>query len=95
MNIFILCKRKGLPLIRFYKSISILVLAIIALIYIAYFLKNHKEYSGNSFYGYSCKADCAGHRAGYNWAKQKGLTLVSECEGKSQSFIEGCIAWVD
>jgi len=40
-----------------------------------------------------CTDDCSGHDAGFEWAKEKGITDSSECGGKSQSFIEGCEAY--
>lgn len=48
-----------------------------------------------SFKGYECRKDCSGHRAGYEWAKKKGVTEPRQCTGKSQSFVEGCKAWAD
>lgn len=47
-----------------------------------------------TFHGYSCTDDCSGHKAGYNWAAKKGLTSEDECGGRSNSFIEGCRAYV-
>lgn len=47
-----------------------------------------------SFKGYECRQDCSGHVAGYNWATKKGIKILKECEGKSESFIEGCKSWV-
>lgn len=46
-----------------------------------------------SFYGYECTEDCSGHKAGYNWAEEKGITDPWDCSGKSNSFIEGCKAY--
>lgn len=45
------------------------------------------------FHGYYCTADCSGHRAGYEWAARRGITMPEQCNGYSRSFIEGCIAW--
>lgn len=42
------------------------------------------------FMGYPCTQDCSGHRAGYDWAEDKGITDPDECGGHSNSFIEGC-----
>lgn len=47
------------------------------------------------FRGYSCRSDCSGHRAGYDWARRRGVSRQSACSGNSQSFIEGCWAWVN
>ncbi|MCX6740326.1 MAG: hypothetical protein NTZ49_03805 [Candidatus Parcubacteria bacterium] len=49
----------------------------------------------NTFYGYECTDDCSGHEAGYDWAEEKGIDDVDDCSGKSQSFIEGCQAYVE
>lgn len=51
--------------------------------------------SGNSFHGYACKSDCSGHQAGYDWAYRRGTSSYAGCTGNSQSFIEGCRAYVD
>lgn len=48
-----------------------------------------------SFKGYPCTKDCSGHKAGYAWAQRKGITDASQCTGKSRSFIEGCMAYVE
>jgi len=50
--------------------------------------------SSKTFHGSSCTDDCSGHKAGYNWAAKKGLTSEDECGGRSNSFIEGCRAYV-
>jgi len=38
----------------------------------------------------TCTQDCSGHDAGFEWARDRGITDESECGGNSQSFIEGC-----
>lgn len=45
--------------------------------------------------GYECTQDCSGHDAGYDWAQKKGINSVSNCGGKSNSFIEGCKSYVE
>lgn len=40
-----------------------------------------------------CTEDCSGHNAGFEWARDQGVTDPSECSGDSQSFIEGCEAY--
>ena len=40
-----------------------------------------------------CTEDCSGHDAGFDWARDQGVTDPSECSGNSQSFIEGCEAY--
>ncbi|MES9948977.1 MAG: hypothetical protein ABW118_08465 [Candidatus Thiodiazotropha sp.] len=47
------------------------------------------------FHGYPCTQDCSGHKAGYAWAEKKYITKRENCGGKSNSFIEGCYAWVE
>lgn len=47
--------------------------------------------SGN----WRCTGDCSGHEAGYDWAKEKGITDPGDCGGKSRSFIEGCEAYAN
>ncbi len=49
----------------------------------------------SSLNGYSCTEDCSGHEVGYNWAEQNDITDESDCSGYSNSFIEGCYAYVE
>ena len=44
---------------------------------------------------WECTDDCSGHNAGYEWAKEKGITDPSDCDGNSESFIEGCEAYAN
>lgn len=48
-----------------------------------------------TFHGYLCTDDCSGHEAGYNWAMINDVDDEYDCTGYSQSFIEGCIAYVE
>lgn len=48
-----------------------------------------------TFKGYPCTEDCSGHEAGYEWAERKGIADESDCNGNSNSFNEGCQAWVE
>lgn len=48
----------------------------------------------NTFYGKRCLGDCSGHEAGYQWAEDNDIDDEDDCVGYSQSFIEGCIAYV-
>ena len=48
-----------------------------------------------TFGGYSCTQDCSGHEAGYAWAEDMGIEDASNCGGRSNSFIEGCHAYVE
>ena len=47
-----------------------------------------------TFGGYECTEDCSGHAAGYRWAEDKGITDEADCSGDSQSFIEGCLVYL-
>lgn len=47
------------------------------------------------FHGYVCSDDCSGHRAGYDWAERKGITLEDDCPDDSNSFFEGCLAYIE
>ncbi len=38
----------------------------------------------------TCTEDCGGHNAGFDWAKDHNITDEAECDGNSQSFVEGC-----
>jgi len=42
-----------------------------------------------------CTEDCGGHDAGFEWAKEQGVTDASECGGNSRSFEEGCEAYAE
>lgn len=42
-----------------------------------------------------CTDDCSGHEAGYEWAANEGIEDVADCGGNSNSFIEGCEAYVE
>jgi hypothetical protein len=54
------------------------------------------NYSGyQSFGGYECTEDCSGHEAGYEWAEDNGIYSFDDCGGNSDSFIEGCQAYVE
>lgn len=44
--------------------------------------------------GYTCTVDCSGHEAGRQWAEDNDIDDESLCDGNSQSFIEGCEAYV-
>ncbi len=42
-----------------------------------------------------CTDDCSGHDAGYQWAEDNAIGDADDCEGKSQSFIDGCVQYVE
>ena len=54
-----------------------------------------KEATARDFYGYYCTDDCSGHQAGWNWAERNGIEDEGDCGGRSQSFIQGCWAYVE
>lgn len=47
-----------------------------------------------AFKGFDCTDDCSGHEEGYLWADEHRIASTSTCDGKSRSFLEGCIAYV-
>lgn len=51
--------------------------------------------SENTFNGYECTEDCSGHEAGYQWAEDNGIYDEYDCNGNSNSFVEGCISYVE
>lgn len=48
-----------------------------------------------TFGGYDCTEDCSGHKAGYDWAQQNGISDESDCSSNSQSFNEGCQTYLE
>lgn len=48
-----------------------------------------------SFGSYECTDDCSGHEAGYEWAYNKDIEDMDDCGGNSDSFIEGCLQYVE
>lgn len=51
--------------------------------------------SPRNFGGYPCIDDCSGHEAGYDWAEENGIDDPDDCDGNSDSFIEGCQSYAD
>jgi hypothetical protein len=47
-----------------------------------------------TFHDDPCTVDCSGHQAGYDWAEQHDIDDLDNCGGNSESFIEGCKAYV-
>jgi len=47
-----------------------------------------------TFHTYECTQDCSGHQAGYEWAELHGIDDEDDCHGNSESFVEGCKAYV-
>lgn len=48
-----------------------------------------------SFGGNSCVDNCEGHKAGYEWAEQNGISHEGACSGNSSSFEEGCRTYLE
>ncbi|RUW51669.1 hypothetical protein EOA32_15440 [Mesorhizobium sp. M1A.F.Ca.ET.072.01.1.1] len=48
-----------------------------------------------TLHGYDCTDDCSGHEAGYDWAARNDISDERDCDGDSQSFNEGCQAYVE
>lgn len=44
---------------------------------------------------WECTEDCGGHEAGYEWAEENGIEDPYDCDGNSNSFIEGCEAYAN
>lgn len=51
--------------------------------------------TGLTYAGDPCTIDCSGHEAGYEWAEEQGISDPDDCGGKSDSFIEGCVAYAE
>jgi len=43
----------------------------------------------------ACTDDCSGHDAGYEWAQDNDITDPDDCDGNSDSFVEGCQAYAE
>ena len=67
---------------------TLAVLALFAFVYMA----NTRD---RTHAGLDCTVDCSGHEAGYRWAEQHSIDDEDYCpDGDSESFYEGCIAYV-
>ena len=51
--------------------------------------------AAKTFSSYECSQDCSGHQAGYDWAGLHVIDDEDDCHGNSESFIEGCKAYVE
>jgi len=45
------------------------------------------------FHGYRCGTDCLLHQKGYQWGSQHKIADPQDCQGTSEEFIEGCLAF--
>lgn len=43
----------------------------------------------------NCTDDCSGHEAGYRWAEDNDIMDRDDCDGRSNSFNEGCEQYVE
>jgi len=58
-------------------------------------LVNMARTQDRTYAGFNCTVDCSGHEAGYRWAEQNSIDDEDYCpDGDSESFHEGCIAYV-
>ena len=57
--------------------------------------RSQPGYVPRTFHGYGCLDDCSGHEAGYEWAEENDIADPDDCDGNSESFIEGCRAYAD
>lgn len=56
---------------------------------------NTSDGNADTFRGYDCTDDCSGHEAGYKWAEENDITDEYDCDGNSNSFNEGCQAYIE
>ena len=45
------------------------------------------------FHGYRCGTDCLLHQKGYQWGSQHQIADPKDCQGSSEEFLEGCLAF--
>jgi hypothetical protein len=45
------------------------------------------------FHGYRCGGDCLLHQKGYQWGEEHKVANPKDCQGTSEEFIEGCLAF--
>jgi hypothetical protein len=71
--------------------ITIVALPVFAMFALVYTARTHDR----TYAGFNCTVDCTGHEAGYRWAEQHSIDDEDYCpDGDSESFYEGCIAYV-
>jgi len=72
--------------------IMIVALPVFAMFALVYTARTHDR----TYAGFNCTVDCSGHEAGYRWAEQHSIDDEDYCpDGDSESFHEGCIAYVE
>jgi hypothetical protein len=68
--------------------VALPVFGMFALVYTA---RTHDR----TYAGFNCTVECSGHEAGHRWAEQHSIDDEDYCpDGDSESFYEGCIAYV-
>jgi hypothetical protein len=68
--------------------VALAAFAMFALVYMA-------RTQDRTYAGFNCTVDCSGHEAGYRWAEQNSIDDEDYCpDGDTESFHEGCIAYV-
>ena len=71
-------------------TITILALSAFCLAACSQKADTYREARG---YGACETTGCAGHEAGWRWARAHGINDPDRCGGRSRSFIEGCRAY--
>jgi hypothetical protein len=61
----------------------------------SYIQPSNTNYAVPTFKGYPCTVDCSGHDAGYEWAEENSINDPDDCDGNSNSFIEGCQSYAE
>ena len=56
---------------------------------------SRQEEPGLVFGEYPCRYDCSENLAGYQWARNNGISDADNCDGLSAGFIEGCRVYVE
>ena len=71
---------------------AIVALPVFAMFALVYTPRTHDR----THAGFNCTVDCSGYEAGYRWAEQNSIDDEDYCpDGDSESFHEGCIAYVE
>lgn len=60
-----------------------------------YYYEEEEYGTGITSDNWDCTYDCSGHEAGYEWAGDYGIDDPYDCDGNSDSFIEGCEAYAN
>jgi hypothetical protein len=72
--------------------IMILAVPVFGMFALVYTARTHDR----TYAGFNCTVECSGYEAGYRWAEQNSIDDEDYCpDGDSESFHEGCIAYVE